>query len=329
MKTIAFVIPYFGKFPSEGFNLWLLSCSKNPTVDWLIYTDDKTEYNYPQNVKVNYCTLEDIKRKAQKCFDFEISLERPRKLCDYKAAYGEIFAEDLKGYDYWGYCDIDLVWGNIRKFLTDEILDRYERIGYQGHCLLYKNCEEVNRRYRSIIEGVVNFKTVYTDPGEFCFDENGMDNIYNALKISYYHKTNFAHLNKYDYGFFLGHLPKEEDYKNEHQVFIWKEGTLLRKYLVNNVIETEEFMYIHFFCRPIQFQLKSVTEDDCYIIYADVVKKFSGRLDANYIKKHSKNSMIHYYRTSIWYNRKKLTPKRIYGNVKRMIQHKMRRIDDK
>lgn len=324
MKSIGFVIPYFGKLPAKGFELWLLSCSKNPTIDWLIYTDDKTSYNYPPNVIVRYCTLHDIKERAQKCFDFEISLERPRKLCDFKAAYGEIFADDLKTYDFWGYCDVDLVWGDMRKFLTDEILCKYERIGYQGHCLIYKNNPVVNSRYRTEIENVVNYKTVYTDPGEFCFDENGMDDIYNGLNIPYYHETIFAHLNKYDYGFFLGHLPKEEDYKNKHQVFIWEDGTLLRKYVDGNRIETEEFMYIHFFCRPINFKFVSCRENDKFIVYADAVKNFQGNLDIKYILKHSKNSAIHYYVTSLWYNRKKLTPKRIWGNIKRMIRYKMR-----
>lgn len=325
MKKIGFVIPYFGKLPQKGFELWLLSCDKNPTIDWLLYTDDKTQYKYPSNVIVRYCTLQDIKERAQKCFDFEITLEKNRKLCDFKAAYGEIFADDLKEYDFWGYCDVDLVWGNMRKFLTDDILNKYERIGYQGHCLLYKNDKIVNTRYRSIIDGVTNYRTVFTDPGEFCFDENGMDDIYNELAIPYYQETNFAHLNKYDYGFFLGHLPKSEDYKNKHQVFTWNEGTLLRKYVNQGKIETEEFMYIHFFCRPIQFKFKNCRDTDGFIIYADAVENYTGEIDSGYIVKHSKNSAFHYYTSSIWYNRKKLTPKRIWSNVKRMVQHKILR----
>ena len=52
MKSICYVVPYFGKFP-VSFPLWLVSCGANPTVDWLIFTDDTTPYDYPQNVKVN------------------------------------------------------------------------------------------------------------------------------------------------------------------------------------------------------------------------------------------------------------------------------------
>ena len=54
MKKVAYVIPYFGKFP-KGFDLFLMSCRNNPTIDWLIFTDDHTSYEYPSNVKVYYC----------------------------------------------------------------------------------------------------------------------------------------------------------------------------------------------------------------------------------------------------------------------------------
>ena len=51
MKSICYIIPYFGHLP-DNFNLWLISCKVNSTVNWLIYTDDKTSYDYPENVKV-------------------------------------------------------------------------------------------------------------------------------------------------------------------------------------------------------------------------------------------------------------------------------------
>ena len=57
MYSIAYVVPYFGKFP-KGFQFWLLSCKCNPSIDWLIFTDDKTPYDYPENVKVTYWTFD-------------------------------------------------------------------------------------------------------------------------------------------------------------------------------------------------------------------------------------------------------------------------------
>ena len=41
------------------------------------------------------------------------------KLCDYKPAYGLIFEDELIGYDYWGFCDTDILLGDIYQFLED------------------------------------------------------------------------------------------------------------------------------------------------------------------------------------------------------------------
>ena len=41
MKTICYIIPYFGKLP-KNFALYLLGCAQNPTIDWKILTDDRT-----------------------------------------------------------------------------------------------------------------------------------------------------------------------------------------------------------------------------------------------------------------------------------------------
>ncbi len=71
MKTIAYIIPYFGKLP-EMFDLWLKSCALNPTIDWLLFTNDKTEHQYPNNVKVTYMTFTELVSKIQSKFPFKI-----------------------------------------------------------------------------------------------------------------------------------------------------------------------------------------------------------------------------------------------------------------
>ena len=69
MKTICYIIPYFGKLPIN-FDLWLNSCATNPTINWLIFTNDKRTFNYPQNVRVEYMEFDDFKKKVQNHFDF-------------------------------------------------------------------------------------------------------------------------------------------------------------------------------------------------------------------------------------------------------------------
>lgn len=120
-NNIVLIVPYFGKFP-EWFDLWLVSCKYNPTITWLIFTDDHSKYQYPDNVVVNYTTFFELKTRIQNLYDMPIKLNLPYKLCDFKVAYGEIFQDEIKDFDYWGYCDVDLIWGNLRHFITDEVL---------------------------------------------------------------------------------------------------------------------------------------------------------------------------------------------------------------
>lgn len=321
MKTIAYLIPYFGKLP-QNFQLWLDSCKENNTIDWIIVTDDVSEYKYPKNVKRIICSFEEIKKKIQKNFDFKIKVDSAWCLSLFKPAYGEIFRDLLKEYDFWGYCDVDLIWGNIRKFITDRILEEYEKIGFQGHSTIYKNNKENNARYKTILPNGINYKDVFSGKIKYSFDENGMEDIFNYLNIPQYKVTNFAHLSKYDYSFYLKYLPKEDDYKNKRQIFTWKNGTLLRKYIKDNQIEEDEYMYIHFFCRPMKFKCNELSKNKTYVIYPDKMIEYNKKIDIKFIKKHGKCNKIKYYVTSIIYNRKKLTPLRIYGNIERMLKYR-------
>ena len=166
--SIALVLPYFGTFPNY-FPLFLESCRNSPTVDWLIYTDSDAAYDYPENVKVHKTTLTDFRARLQESFDFPICLETPYKLCDFKATYGETLHSDLKEYDFWGHCDCDMIYGNIRNFITPEVTEKYTRILNSGHTILYRNIPEVNAYYRT--QSYIDYKTVLSSPKSFSFDE--------------------------------------------------------------------------------------------------------------------------------------------------------------
>ena len=182
MKSIAYIIPYFGKLP-KNFPLWLLGCKCNPTVNWIILTDDKTIYDYPLNVRVIYTSYQNVVNRIKSHFNFEVLIDRPWRLSLFKPAYGEIFAEELQGYDFWGYCDIDLMWGNIRNFYTEDVLDHHDRVGFLGHSTLYRNNKENNARYKVIVPGEINYIDVFTGKSGYSFDENGMDAIFDYLHL--------------------------------------------------------------------------------------------------------------------------------------------------
>ena len=150
-KNIAFIDCYFGKLPWY-FNYFIHSCRFNPSIVFYIVTDDVnyTNPSIPPNVILIYKTLTDISRLAAERLGFEVNIINGYKLCDFKPAYGFIFSDLLTEYDFWGFhCDIDIIFGNIREFITDELLENYDLISVRhdwlsGCFLLYQNCEKMN-----------------------------------------------------------------------------------------------------------------------------------------------------------------------------------------
>jgi hypothetical protein len=83
-----------------------------------------------------------------------LHIEHPYKLCDLKPSYGIIFSEYLNGYDFWGYGDLDLVYGNIRKFITSDILKEYDIVSNHpdfitGHFCILRNTPFINELFMS------------------------------------------------------------------------------------------------------------------------------------------------------------------------------------
>src|SRR5690554_4211993 len=121
--SIILLIPYFGKWPA-WFDFFLLSCEYNPTVQWKFYTDCHVPDVAPRNVRFQYITFAEYKEKVSLELDISFNPQNPYKLCDLKPALGFIHEEDVEGYDFWGFSDIDLVYGDLRRYFTAEKLDR-------------------------------------------------------------------------------------------------------------------------------------------------------------------------------------------------------------
>ncbi|MBE6120281.1 MAG: hypothetical protein E7189_07610 [Erysipelotrichaceae bacterium] len=170
-KKCVLILPYFGKF-NNYFPLFLKSCGANPEYDWLIFTDDRSSYNYPLNVHVIYTTLQHIKALAKQKFGFEVCLQEPHKLCDYKPSYGYLFEEYLTPYAYWGHCDCDLIFGNLEEILTPLLKQGYDKLFAAGHLTLYKNTKENNRRFMHIYKNRYLYKEAFTQDGIYVFDED-------------------------------------------------------------------------------------------------------------------------------------------------------------
>lgn len=306
---IAMVIPYFGKFHSY-FDLWLLSAKGNPDVDFLIFTDDKTDYDYPDNVKVFYQTFDEIKRRAQKLFDFTISMETPYKLCDYRPLYGEMFASELCNYDFWGYCDVDLIWGRIRHFYTDEILSQYDKISDAGHFTLYKNNDEMRSAYKTFTsKDCYDYKEVYKNPQNFAFDEWGMNKGINRILLNngksiFYKPIFFSDIRISTYGLYNTRadydLPEYRiaEGKKNHILFSYENGTL-KQYALdeNDQLVVHEEAYLHLQKRPMVKKFKTLDADRFAVLPPNQFVCHPEKIDADFLKALNENKIYwHYYK---------------------------------
>ena len=262
MKSkICFVIPYFGNF-KEYFQLFLNSCQANKDINWLIVTDNNDDYNFPKNVKKIDMTFGDLRKKIQNKFEFEIPLSKPYKLCDFKVTYGYIFEDELKGYDFWGYCDTDIIFGNIKRFITEEVLQKYDKIGYLGHFTLIKNTFELNRAFMLPLNGKEIYREILSSDENYSFDEefnSSINNIFLEHNYRIFTDMNEAKKKKKTSNFKLTKMNFSsytyEVEKLKRAFFVYEDGSLFRYVESKNKIEKSEYLYIHFQSRPMKVDI--------------------------------------------------------------------------
>lgn len=257
MKKCCFIIPYFGSLPNY-FPLFLKSCGYNPDFNWLLFTDDETPYNYPDNFRKVSISFSELQSLVQSKFDFSISLDRPYKLCDYKPAYGYIFENYLNDYECWGHCDVDTIMGKISDYVTEEMLRNYDKLFCLGHFIIYKNTQENNRLFMSEYNGEYLYKKVFSNPEILVFDEellnrNNINQIFlqkgkkvfqedYSLNFSIFYK-NFLRVKFYGV---------ENGYRNAYlvetpraSICVWAEGKICRYLKEGDDLICEEYMYMH------------------------------------------------------------------------------------
>ena len=170
MKSIVVLFPHFGTLPPQ-YKMWRESALRNSDIDFVFLTDCEVEN--ASNIIVYKMTFNDFKQKLAKAFNFPILLDRPYKICDYRPTFAYALSDYVKGYDFWGWGDLDVVYGDIRAFVTDNVLSRYKMISGYGHFTLYHNDEDTNTYFMKSIEGYRDYKEALTRKESMYFDEYG------------------------------------------------------------------------------------------------------------------------------------------------------------
>ena len=166
-------------------------------------------------------TFEECKKIIQNKFDFEICLPTPKKLCDYKPAYGWIFSEYLSEYKFWGYCDLDIIFGDISSFISEQMLEEYDKLYNLGHLTIYRNTDEINTMFMKPLNNKEIYKEIYQTPNMCCFDEwpaKSINNIFIQEKNNTFDGNDFADVGAYNSYFQLVYFNAKDNKWHEENI---------------------------------------------------------------------------------------------------------------
>ncbi len=251
-KSIVKIVPYFGRWP-EWINFYIESIKANPSVDWIIYTDCPDPQNRADNLTLKQMSFSDYKALVSDRLGIDFHPDNPYKLCDLKPMLGMLHEQDIAAYDYYAYGDIDVIYGNIRKFYTDELLSRYEMITTHfewvaGHFTLFRNTDKMRNAFTRIPQ----WREKVANPEYLSVDEKGMTDLFlgNRLKKRQTLRRRLKRfLNPYQrnalfnetHASILAPRPWHDGSRDHPQVWYWRDGKL------TNARDGErQFLYLHF-----------------------------------------------------------------------------------
>lgn len=169
---IAIIIPYFGKWPVY-LGAFLDTAAKQRSIDFHFITDlDASFGKVPPNVFIHRQSIVDMYAFASVKINLNIQSQSFRKLCDLKPAYGLIFEDIIDSYDFWGYGDIDLIYGRLDFFLAP-LLASYDIISFREEWLSGSFCIfRVNNETKTLFMKSSRWKEYLLTDRHIAFDEN-------------------------------------------------------------------------------------------------------------------------------------------------------------
>ena len=264
---ICIITAQFGKLPCY-INLWLKSCRWNPGIDFLVCSDIKVD-EFPENVRWLYMGFSEFRTLAEEKLGMKVQLDTPYECCDLKTVYGVIFSEYLNGYDYWGYCDVDMVFGDLEWYFKKYDLNLYDKFLSFGHLTLIRNTKENNERYRLPCNAGRSYRDAFTSKGSMHFDEGEINQIYKMYGFPIFDQRIAADISPVFKRMRLG----GDGINHCFQAFFWQNGKVWRAYQAKTKtwkgVVTEEFAYIHFQKRRMAIPGFDIDETNRFYICSD------------------------------------------------------------
>jgi hypothetical protein len=145
------IVNYYGKMPVYA-TYFFDSCKRNASYKFVVFNDCYEDF-VDGNIHFVKSNLQDFNSRATKSLGINVDIDRGFKICDFRPAYGIIYQELIHGFDFWGFCDIDIILGSLNDFLTDDLLTTLDVYSSKpkwnsGSFSLYRNTEVVNNLFR-------------------------------------------------------------------------------------------------------------------------------------------------------------------------------------
>jgi hypothetical protein len=180
---IAIVIPFFGESPEAIPSYLRLFCTaaagSKSLVDFLLIHNGVLEaYTEPTPSNVIFINIgstqafaERLVRVVDKKRDLAVQTREqlikivtyhihqyPYVLVEFKPAIAHIFSDLLEGYSHWGYSDLDIAFGDLPRWISEEELTDYDIVTYgygdqnrlylRGQFTFHKNDDKINQIWR-------------------------------------------------------------------------------------------------------------------------------------------------------------------------------------
>lgn len=133
------ICPYFGPLP-DWFHLWYANIKRLEPYgyDLLIETEE-----------------DQFAKRVKRVLGVKYPRGDGRKVCDYRCAFGVLYADEVADYPFWGHTDLDMVYGRVGHFLPDDVLSPLDIFSnhatyISGPWSLYRRSPEISHLFREV-----------------------------------------------------------------------------------------------------------------------------------------------------------------------------------
>lgn len=226
---------WFGPWP-DWMNFFVESCKWNPGVRWRIHTDCSEPENKADNISYVHVSFADYKALVRDRLDIAFDPPSPDKLSDVRPAFGFLHERDTEGFPFFGWGDLDVVYGDISRFYgpqqlanVDVVSTHPERLS--GHFTVLRNIPSLRRAF----EEIPDYRGMLESPDQFGVEETQFHQVFRKSRA--FRRTSFVER----HSTVLSPRGWHDGTMNYPQRWFWRRG-----HLTNERDGSRDFLYLHF-----------------------------------------------------------------------------------